>query len=175
MSSEASFRKPSHQGSPALDVLIHSSIKQELCHMSFQNVLPWKTPMFYVTLQQATEQSQDGYRRCWAFPTYIWAPISRLSETEAKASDPQLHLAVSLKWLQVSPSAVLEKAGSLQKTRLGQMLRTDSGTLTAAICRCSHEQRGQWKQRHDQALCKAGSYLTIAAAMARSPSEKPPI
>lgn len=49
----------------------------------------------------------------------------RLLETEAKdvASDPKLHLAVSLKQLQVSPSAVLERAGSLGKTHLRQMLR----------------------------------------------------
>lgn len=42
----------------------------------------------------------------------IWTPISRLLETEAEdmASDPKVHLAVSPKLLQVSPSAVLEKA-----------------------------------------------------------------
>lgn len=76
-----------------------------------------------------------------SFPNiYFSTYLSRLLETEAKAvaSDPKLHLAVSLKRLQVSPSAVLEKAGSLEKTRLGQMLMIDSGTLIVAICRCSH-------------------------------------
>lgn len=81
----------------------------------------------------------------------IFEHLSRLSETEAKdvASDPKLNLAVSLE--QVSPSALLEKAGSLEKPHLGQVLRINSETSTVAIYRCSHQQRGQWKQRHDQA------------------------
>lgn len=90
------------------------------------------------------------------------------------ASDPKFHLAVSVKWLQVSLLGVLEKAGSLEKMCLGQVLRMNSETSTVAICRCSQQQIGQGKQRHDQALCKAGSYLTIAAATARSPRQKPP-
>lgn len=137
--------------------------------MSFQKLqcfmLLWNKK--HSRVKMATEDAE------WPFPTDIWALISSLLETETKnvASDPRLRMAVSL---QVSPPAVLEKADSSDKTRLGQMLRTNLETLIAAICRCSHQQWGQWKQRHDQALCKAGSYLTTAAAMTRSPSQKPP-
>ena len=119
---------------------IHYSIKQEL-----HQICPSKTfclgkspTCCYITLQQVTEQTQDSYSRCWAFPTNIWTLISRLWETEAKdvALDPKVHLAVSLKLLQASPSAGLGKAGSLERTPLGQVLRTDPEPVVVAIRRC---------------------------------------
>ena len=129
----------SHRGTSASGA-IHYSIKQELCQIcpSKMSCLG-KSPRFcYITLQQMTQQRQDGYSRCWTFPTDIWTPISRLLETEAKdvALDPKVHLAVSPKLLQASPSAVLDKAGSLERTRLGQVLRTNSEAVVVAICRC---------------------------------------
>lgn len=129
----------SHRGTSAPGV-IHYSIKQELCQIcpSKMSCLG-KSPMFcYITLQQVMEQRQDNYNRCWAFLMNIWTPISRLLETEAEdmASNPKVHSAVSPKLLQVSPSAVLEKAGSLERTAWGQVLRTNSETVVVAIRRC---------------------------------------
>lgn len=57
--------------------------------------------------------------------------ISRFLEAQAKdmASDPKVHLSVC-------SSAVVDKAGSLERTCLGQVLRTNSEAVVVAICRC---------------------------------------
>lgn len=162
----------SSQGTSAPGV-IHYSIKQELCQICPSKKSCLRKPPIFVTLLCNKWQSRDELAPADAelSPQILEHLISRFLEAQAKdmASDPKMCLSVC-------SSAVVDKAGSLERTHLGQVLRTNSEAVVIAICRCLPPAKRLMKIRNDQvlALCEAGRYPTIVALMARSPSQKPP-